>query len=162
MRALIIRIFRFSRTETATHRKLDRGDVLWLRWVLLSLCVLIAQTVLLATGCFEPLNTAHTAMLQGAPFHLSADGAAQGDVLSPAIGFACSIGLTLYWAAVQMYQKSFGSRCLLTALALVAVALPGMLSVLWDRVLYVVPLLFCVSAVWLAVVCIPFFRIPRS
>lgn len=146
----------------ASSHKLDRADALWLRWVTLSICVLVSQTLLLVLGCFEPLNSAHTALLQGAPFYLSAQGVEQGNMLSPQLGFACSLVVVLYGAAVLMYQRSFGSRCLLAGLALVAVGLPGVLCVLADCVVHVVPLLFCIVATWLLVVCIPFFRCPRA
>ena len=46
--------------------------------------------------------------------------------------------------------------------ALVAVALPGLLCALADCVLYVVPQMFCIVAIWVSVVCIPFFRFPRA
>ena len=124
--------------------------------------MLVSQTLLLVLGCFEPLNSAHTALLQGAPFYLSAQGVEQGNMLSPQLGFACSLVVVLYGAAVLMYQRSFGSRCLLAGLALVAVGLPGVLCVLADCVVHVVPLLFCIVATWLLVVCIPFFRCPRA
>lgn len=143
-------------------RKLDHTDAVWLRWVLLSICVLVCQTLLLVSGYFEPLNAAHVSLLQGAPFYLSEQAVQQGSVLSMELSFAYSLVLVLYGAAVLMYQRSFGSRCLLAALAMVAVALPGMLCALADCVLYVVPQLFCIAATWLLVACIPFFRFDRA
>ena len=145
-----------------TTRKLDHTDAVWLRWVILSICVLVSQTLLLLSGYFEPLNAAHVSMLQGAPFYLSEQAVQQGNVMCMELSFAYSLVLVLYGAAVLMYQRTLGSRCLLAALALVAVVLPGLLCALADCVLYVVPQMFCIVAIWVSVVCIPFFRFPRA
>lgn len=149
--------------EAPAHtRKLDHTDAVWLRWVILSICVLAGETLLLVSGYFEPLNAAHTALLQGAPFYLSEQAVQQGNVLSPQLSFVYSLLLVLYGSAVLMHQRSLGSRCLLAFLAMVAVALPGLLCALADCVLHVVPQLFCIAAICLAVVCIPFFRFSRA
>lgn len=142
-----------------THRPhhLNHGDMLWLRWGILSVSVLFCIAALVASGCMGSINQWHTAMLQGAPFYLSEAGAQAGSLLSPAMGFACCIPLTLYWAAVLMHQKNLWHRTQLSALAMVALALPGMLSVLWDTVVHTSPLLCCILLTWMLTTCIPFF-----
>ena len=154
--AVFIRLTRRCHTPH-TKRPLDKGDVLWLRWVVLSVSVLFCMAALMASGCTGGMNDWHTALLQGAPLHLPATGANAGSVLSPATTFACCIPLTLYWAAVMMHQKNLRHRTELTAMLLVALALPGILCVLWDSVLHTLPLLCCVLITWLLVICIPFF-----
>ena len=136
---------------------LNTADLLWLRWAVLSLSVLFCMAALMASGCTGGMNDWHTALLQGAPFHLSATGAEAACLLSPAASFACCIPLTLYWAAVMMHQKKLRHRTELTAMLLVALALPGILCVLWDSVLPTIPLLCCVLITWFLVICIPFF-----
>jgi len=57
----------------------------------------------------------------------------------------------------MLYQKTHRHRTELTLLALVTLALPGLLCVLWDCVLHTAPLLCCILFTWLLVICIPFF-----
>lgn len=146
----------FTRTARHPHH-LNRGDILWLRWVVLSVSVLFCTVALMASGCTDGMNQWHTALLQGAPFRLSEAGAEAGSILSPAVTFACCVPLTLYWAAVMMHQRNLRHRTELTALALAALALPGILCVLWDTVLHTIPLLCCLLFTWLLTACIPFF-----
>ena len=146
----------FTRPNRYPHH-LDRGDILWLRWVVLSVSVLFCIAALMASGYMGDMNRWHTALLQGAPFRLSEAGAETGSLLPPAATFACCILLTLYWAAVMMQQKSLRHRTELTALALVTLALPGILCVLWDTVLHTIPLLCSLLLTWLLTTCIPFF-----
>lgn len=142
--------------QRATHH-LNRGDILWLRWVTLSLSVLICVATLMASGMATAINEWHTALLQGTPFNLSETGAQNGSILSPAVIFICCIPLTLYWTAIMIYQKTLLHRTELTLLALATLALPGLLCVLWDKALHTAPLIFCVFTTWLLIVCVPFF-----
>lgn len=57
----------------------------------------------------------------------------------------------------MLYQKTHRHRTELALLALVTLALPGLLCVLWDCVLHTAPLLCCILLTWLLVICIPFF-----
>lgn len=143
-------------SERTTHR-LNHGDLVCLRWVTLSISVLLCIAILMASGAAATVNQCHTALLQGAPFYLSENGAQSGSILSPTIIFTCCIPLTLYWAAVMIYQKTPGHRTGLSLLALATLALPGILCVLWDKVLHTAPLLFCILITWLLVICIPFY-----
>ncbi len=132
---------------TAPPRKLSKEDARWLHWCIISLCTLMVLATLLISGVLDMLNNLHTELLQGMPFYLSAQGAAQGSLLSPVAAFACCIPLTLYGTVVLSLETSGRMQWLMTALALVALALPGMLCTLWDSVLHTSPLLCCVLIV---------------
>ena len=132
---------------TAPPRKLSKEDARWLHWCIISLCTLMVLAALLISGVLDMLNNLHTELLQGMPFYLSVQGAAQGSLLSPVAAFACCIPLTLYGTVVLSLEASARMQWLMTALALVALALPGMLCTLWDSVLHTSPLLCCVLIV---------------
>ena len=132
---------------TAPPRKLSKEDARWLHWCIISLCTLMVLAALLISGVLDMLNNLHTELLQGMPFYLSAQGADQGSLLSPVAAFACCIPLTLYGTVVLSLEASARMQWLMTALALVALALPGMLCTLWDSVLHTSPLLCCVLIV---------------
>ena len=132
---------------TAPPRKLSKEDARWLHWCIISLCTLMVLAALLISGVLDMLNNLHTELLQGMPFYLSVQGAAQGSLLSPVAAFACCIPLTLYGTVVLSLEASSRMQWLMTALALVALALPGMLCTLWDSVLHTSPLLCCVLIV---------------
>lgn len=137
--------------STAPVHKLSREDARWLHWCIISLCTLMALAALLVTGVLTTLNELHTELLQGMPFYLSAQGASQGSVLSPIAAFACCIPLTLYGTVVLSLEPSARMQWAMTALALVALALPGLLCTLWDSVLHTAPLLCCILIVQLLV-----------
>lgn len=160
-KAIFKRIAGYCRTTRQQHA-LDQGDMLWLRWVVLSISVLFCLALLMACGTLAAVDQWHTELLQGVPFHLSANGAAAGSILSPVSTFACCIPLTLYWAAVMMHQSSLRHRTELTVAALLTLAFPGLLCVLWDSVLHTSALLCCVLVTWFLVICIPFFGKKRA
>ncbi|MDO5470559.1 MAG: hypothetical protein Q4F38_04585 [Akkermansia sp.] len=140
---------------------LTRLDALLLRWGLLSVLVLLCTMVLLLTGAFEWVDMAQLTLLCGSPFYMEAE-ATQHAALSPAGVFAVCVGVTLYLALVLLRHDSFVQRVQVLVPALLAVAMPGLLCVLWDCVFYVAPLVFCVLLTWLLVVSIPFFSRIRS
>lgn len=158
---IVTRVVSICRNTKQQH-PLDTGDVLWLRWVALSISVLFCVAILLASGCIGGIDQWHTALLQGAPFHLSEAGATAGSALSPAVSFALCIPLTLYWAAVMMYQKKRKHRIELSLLAVAALCLAGLICVLWDTVLHTSSMICSVLLTGLLVLCIPFFGKKRA
>lgn len=135
--------------------------MLWLRWGLLSVSVLLVTMGLMLAGCFEPLNDAQLKLLCGNPFYLEAEGA-QCSALGLAGTFGLCIVVTLYLSVVLLRVPGFVGRLQIAFLALVALGLPGLLCVLWDCVFYVAPLLFSVCLMWLLTSVIPFFRAAHS
>lgn len=160
-KVIVTRVVRICKTTQQQH-PLDKADMLWLRWVVLSISVLFVVAVLLASGCIGGIDQWHTALLQGAPFYLSEAGAVAGGVLSPALSFALCIPLTLYWAAVMMYQKSLRHRIELSLLAAAVLIFAGLMSVLWDAVLHTSTMVCSVLLVCLLVICVPFFGKKRA
>lgn len=139
----------------------DRADMLWLRWAVLSVVVLLAVMLLLLGGYFEGVDDAQLRLLCGTPFYLEAE-ATQNPALSPVQMFGLCVGVTLYLGIVLLRQRRFVPRTQIALMAAVAAAMPGLLCVLWDCVFYAAPLLFCVIFTWLLVMVIPFFRRSRS
>lgn len=143
------------------HPTPDRADMLLLRWGVLSVVVLLVAMLLLLTGCFECVDEAQLRLLCGNPFYLEAE-ATQYMALSPAGMFGWCVAVTLYLSIVLLLRRRLAERVQIALMAAVAVALPGLLCVLWDCVFYVAPLLFCVVFTWVLVVTVPFFRRSRS
>ena len=127
------------------------GDVLLLRWVILSIAVLAALVALQACRLFMPLYECQLLILAGDPFYMTAQDA-QVALLTPAGTFAVCVGITLYLGAVMLRQPRLGRRNHLCLLAAVAVALPGLMCVLWHGVLYVAQPLVCIALLWLVLV----------
>lgn len=146
---------------TLPHPTPDRADMLLLRWGVLSVVVLLTTMLLLLSGCFEGADEAQLRLLCGNPFYLEAE-ATQHMALSPAGMFGWCVAVTLYLSIVLLLRRRFAERLQIALMAAVAVALPGLLCVLWDCVFYVAPLVFCVIFTWALVVTVPFFRRSRS
>ncbi|MBR3926388.1 MAG: hypothetical protein IKJ58_06470 [Akkermansia sp.] len=143
------------------HAQRSDTDMLWLRWGLLSVSVLLVTMGLMLAGCFEPINDAQLKLLCGNPFYLEAE-AAQCSALGLAGTFGLCIAVTLYLSVVLLRVPGVVGRLQIAFLALVALGLPGMLCVLWDCVFYVAPMLFSVCLVWLLTAVVPFFRSAHS
>ena len=142
-------------TDSAWNR--GEADVLLLRWVMLSIFVLATLVTLQASRFFLPLHDWQLRILAGDPFYLSAQDA-QVSLLSPGATFACCVGVTLYLGAALLRQLRLVSRSHLCLLAFVAMALPGLMCVLWHGVLYVAQPLMCVLLLWLVLVPGSYFR----
>lgn len=137
--------------ESFSPTRASVGDVFLLRWAMLCVGVLGAVVVLQACGFFAMLHDGQLILLAGHPFYMSAEDA-QVSLLSPAGTFGACVVITLYMGAVLLLQRRMRQRSHLCLLAAVAVALPGLLCVLWHGVLYVAQPLFCVFLLWLVVV----------
>ncbi len=162
-RLQVVRCVQIVRSDVGKqlHTQRSETDMLWLRWGLLSVAVLLVTMGLMLAGCFEPLDDAQLKLLCGNPFYLEAEGA-QCSALGLAGTFGLCIAVTLYLSVVLLRVPSFAGRLQIAFLALVALGLPGMLCVLWDCVFYVAPLLFSVCLLWLLTAIIPFFRVSHS
>lgn len=130
--------------------------MLLLRWVGLSVPVLLVVMVLLLANGLEWADTVQLQLLCGAPFYLDAE-ATQNVALSPMGAFALCAVVTLYLALVLLREPRVLGRVQVMVPALVAALLPGLLCVLWDCVFYVAPLLVSLLLTWL-LSCIPFFN----
>ncbi len=123
-------------------------DAFLLRWVSLSIGVLGSVVIMQACRLFRLLDEAQLLILAGHPFYMSAEDA-QVTLLSSGWQFAACVGITLYFGAVLMMQRRLGRRSHICLLAAAALALPGLLCVLWHGVLYVSQPLTCIFLLWL-------------
>lgn len=147
----------FGSYEPDPSQRRSRGDVLLLRWVLLSIGVLAALVGLQACRLFAPMHDWQLILLAGDPFYLTAQDA-QVTLLSAGEMFALCVVITLYLGAALLRQKRLARRSHLCLLAAVAISLPGLMCVLWHGVLYVAQPLACVILLWLALVPCAFAR----
>lgn len=129
----------------------EAKDAFLLRWALLCLSVLGGIVVMQACSFFHALDEAQLIILAGHPFYLSAEDA-QVNLLTPGWNFAACVVLTLYLSAVLMLQRRLSRRTHICVLAAAALALPGLLCILWHGVLYVSQPLTCISLLWLILV----------
>lgn len=137
--------------EPDPRRRRGAADMLLLRWVGLSIGVLATLVGMQACRVFSTLDEWQLIVLAGDPFYLSAQDA-QVSLLTPGATFGVCVCVTLYLGAVLLRQKRMGKRNHLCLLAAVAIALPGVMCVLWHGVLYVAQPLMCILLMWLAVV----------
>jgi hypothetical protein len=140
--------------------QIGRRDHLLLRWAGLSLCVLVLIVLLSALGVIEYLELEQIRFLGGNPFYIGAE-EAQISLLGPAGTFALCMGVTFYLALVQLREKHFTGRLLVAILASTALALPGILCVLWGGVLNMNAPVICALACWCGAEILHLFR-PRK
>lgn len=134
-----------------------RVDALLLRWAGMSVGVLGAVVLMESQGWLLPLHDQQIIMLANHPIYLSAEDA-NVSLMSPGLTFGVSVLLTLYLAAVLLVQPRLGRRNHVCLLAAVAVALPGLIGVLWHGVLYVAQPLMCVVLLWVVMVPLTLIR----
>lgn len=115
--------------KTAVSQR-SRGDVLILRWGILSAVSLAATVLAQACGLFARAGEAVTALLAGAPFYLKGAG------LEPALHrgelFAVGAALVLYGGMAMLRERSRARAALLCGALVLAAALPTLLAALWD------------------------------
>ena len=131
-----------------TTQGMTRTDHLLLRWAGLSFAVLVLIVILTAAGTMEYLEWEQIRLLCGSPFYLGAE-EAQISLLGPAGTFALCLAVTLYLALVLLRERRFTGRLQVGILSAAALALPGMLCVLWGGVLNMAAPLICALACWL-------------
>ncbi len=120
-------------------------------WMLLSLATLLPVVLLWLGGELQLLEELQLRMLAGHPFYIGAE-EAQLSLLSPVHTFILCALLTLWLAAVLVREHRYGRRSQVAFLAAMAMALPGLICVLWEGVLYVAAPLTCVALLWLYMV----------
>lgn len=145
-----------TRKRLVPAEGLGKADMALLRWVVLCAAVLIPVGILMATDAFYGVDEWQVEFLLGHPFYLDAQDV-QVSLLGHGGVFGICTLLTLYLSLVLLAEKRIGRRTQICILALVAVALPGMLCVLWHGVLYMAPPMLCVALLWLLTF-IPFFH----
>ncbi len=141
------------------HRpqQMNRTDHLLLRWAGLSFCVLVLVVILSLLGVMQYLEWEQIRFLGGSPFYIGAE-EAQINLLGPAGIFALCMVVTFYLALVLLRERRFAGRLLVSILAVVALALPGILCVLWGGVLNMAAPVICAMACWLGSEILHLFR----
>ena len=142
-------------------RQLARDDRALLRWLVLCLLVLGLTTVAMVSGLCYRIELHQIRLLCGPPFYMEAE-AVQVELLDPLPTYLICLGITLYFGAVMMRARSWIGRTQLMLAACTALALPGLMCVLWDGVLNMAAPLLCVLLLWVCTTFIPFFRLQRS
>lgn len=139
----------------------QRGNLFLVKWISLSLLVLLLLMIFMISGYYEALETRQIMMLCGEPFLIEAE-KIQQPLLSPQVLFAICVALTLYLSLVLLREASWGRRTQICFLVAVTVALPGLLCVFWGGLVNPSAPMFCVAALWLVTSLIPFYcrRIP--
>ena len=127
---------------------LERADIRLALGVALCLATLVPGIALMLTGALTALGDAQVRLLASHPFYMTAE-EAQVNFLSPTGTFVVCLLLTLWLAAVLLREHRYTRRCQVAFLAALAVALPGLLCVLWGGVLEVAAPLLCVALLWL-------------
>ena len=129
------------------QQQMNRTDRMLLRWAGLSLAVLVLIIALTAAGVMQQLEWEQIRFLGGSPFYIGAE-EAQISLLGPAGIFALCVAVTLYISLVLLRERRFSGRLQVGILAVVALALPGVLCVLWGGVLNMAAPVICVLACW--------------
>lgn len=137
--------------------QMNRGDRLLLRWAGLSLGVLVLTVLLTALGTMEYLELEQIRFLGGSPFYIGAE-EAQISLLGPAGTFALCMAVTFYLALVLLRERRFTGRLQVAILATTALALPGILCVLWGGVLNMNAPVICSLACWFGAEILHLFR----
>ncbi len=128
-------------------RPADRADRRLAAWIALCLATLLPVVLLLLGGALSAWDDTQLRLLGGHPFYISAE-EAQVSLLSPSATFLfCSL-FTLWLAAVLLREHRYARRTQVAFLAALALALPGLICVLWGGVLYVAAPLACVLLLW--------------
>jgi hypothetical protein len=138
-------------------QQMTRTDHFLLRWALLSFAVLVLIIVLTLLGTMQQLEWEQIRFLGGSPFYIGAE-EAQVNLLGPAGIFALCLVVTFYLALVLLRERSFAGRLQVGLLAVVALALPGILCVLWGGVLNMAAPVICALACWLGSEIMHLFR----
>jgi hypothetical protein len=138
-------------------QQMTRTDHFLLRWALLSFAVLVLIIVLTLLGTMQQLEWEQIRFLGGSPFYIGAE-EAHVNLLGPAGIFALCLVVTFYLALVLLRERSFAGRLQVALLAVVALALPGILCVLWGGVLNMAAPVICALACWLGSEIMHLFR----
>lgn len=127
--------------------KLNASDFGLLRWVVICLLVLVTVLVLMQTGVLYEIELEQVRFLGGAPFFISAE-EAQVSLLGIGGIFGICIITTLYLSLVYLREPRFGGRLQVAVISTAALALPGLLCVLWGGVLNMSAPIICSLGCW--------------
>lgn len=135
---------------------LGAQDMALLRWGALCMAVLLPVGVLQMADCFSGMEAWQAELLQGHPFYMPE--AETGTALLGRGGlFALGVAATMYLAVVLLHERSAARRAQVCVLALMALALPGLVCALWHGVFHAAPPMLCVVLLWVYT-CFPFFQ----
>lgn len=123
-------------------------EMFLLRWIGLSMAALLPVTLLMVLGVVDALELEQIRFLGGHPFYIDAV-EAQESMLSYGGMFAISAVATLYLAAVLLREPRFIWRLQIAFLAVIALALPGILCVLWGGIINMAAPVISVLLLWL-------------
>lgn len=128
--------------------KLNAADFGLLRWVVICLLMLITVLLLMQTGVLYEIELEQVRFLGGAPFFISAQ-EAQVSLLSVGGMFGICVIVTLYLSLVYLREPRFSGRLQVAAVSTAALAIPGLLCVLWGGVLNMAAPIICSLGCWL-------------
>ncbi len=128
-------------------QQLNRTDRHLAAWIALTIATLLPVVCLQLGGALSALDEAQLRLLAGHPFYIGAE-EAQVSLLSPVATFVLCTVLVLWLAAVLVRERRCSRRTQLAFLVALAIALPGLLCVLWGGVLYVAAPLACTALLW--------------
>lgn len=148
-------------TRLRERAGMNRTDHFLLSWAGLSFAVLVLLVVLTACGLMQYLEWEQIRFLGGAPFFIGAE-EAQINLLGPAGIFSLCLLVTFYLSLVLLREQSFCGRLQISLLALTALALPGILCVLWGGVLNMNAPVICALTCWLGAEALHFYRRHRA
>ena len=138
-------------------QQMNRTDHRLLHWAGLSFAVLVLMVTLTATGAIQYLEWEQIRFLGGSPFYIGAE-EAQINLLGPAGTFGLCLAVTFYLSLVLLTERHFSGRLQIGLLAVTALALPGILCVLWGGVLNMAAPVICALACWLGAEILHLFR----
>ena len=110
--------------------------------------MLTTVLVLMQTGVLYDVELEQIRVLGGSPFFISAE-EAQVSLLDVGGIFGICIAVTLYLSIVYLREPRFGGRLQVAVISSVALALPGLLCVLWGGILNMAAPIICSSGCWL-------------
>lgn len=127
--------------------RLNAADYGLLRWMVICLLMLIAVLVLMQTGVLYEIELEQVRFLGGAPFFISAE-EAQVSLLSVGGMFGVCVAVTLYLSIVYLREPRFSGRLQVAFVSTAALAIPGLLCVLWGGVLNMAAPIICSLGCW--------------
>lgn len=130
--------------------KLNAADYGLLRWVVICLLMLVTILLLMQSGVLYEIELEQVRFLGGSPFFISAEEAQVALMGGGGIFCVCVI-TTLYLSLVYLREPRFVGRLQVAITAAGALALPGLLCVLWGGILNMAAPLICALGCWLLV-----------
>lgn len=134
----------------------SQGDVLVLRWGILSAVSLAATVLAQAFGLIARIGEMIHTALAAPPFYLKGAG------LLPALNrtelFIVSVAFVLYGSMVMLHETSRARAAVLGGALMLAAALPMPVAALWDISLNMAAPVFGLMVAGVLRLCIPYFQ----